>query len=84
MAKVLLLIAVVAIVYFLLKNYQRAIARETGRDEPRTPAVGTAEDMVRCAHCGVHLPASESFMSKGSHYCSEEHRRLGPRAREGD
>lgn len=79
MAKVLLLIAVVAIVYFLIRNYQRAIGRETGADEARPPAVGAGEDMVRCVHCGVHLPASESFLSKGLHYCSEDHRKLGPR-----
>lgn len=31
------------------------------------------EDMVRCAHCGVHLPRSEAVMSNGEFFCSAEH-----------
>ena len=42
---------------------------------PRDPAM--PEDMVRCAVCGVHLPRSESFTSRGKFFCSDEHRRLG-------
>jgi uncharacterized protein len=34
--------------------------------------------MVRCAVCGVHLPRSESFTSRGQFYCTDEHRRAGP------
>jgi uncharacterized protein len=33
--------------------------------------------MVRCTVCGVHLPRSESFTSRGKFFCSDEHRRLG-------
>jgi uncharacterized protein len=33
--------------------------------------------MVRCAVCGVHLPRSESFTSRGQYFCTDEHRRLG-------
>ncbi len=75
MAKLLLLVAVAAIVYALLKNYKRAIARQQEGTPPAKPAGG--EDMVRCAHCGVHLPKSESFLSQGAHFCSDEHRKLG-------
>ncbi|MFP4147535.1 MAG: PP0621 family protein [Halorhodospira sp.] len=38
------------------------------------------EEMARCAHCGVYLPRSETLVDRrGRHYCSEAHRRLGPR-----
>lgn len=38
---------------------------------------GEGEPMVQCAHCGVHIPVSESVVDpKGSVFCSEEHRRL--------
>ncbi len=77
MAKLLLLVAVAAIVYVLLRNYQRAIARQQDEARPRKPGIDSNEDMVRCAQCGVHLPRSESLLSKGIHYCSEEHRKLG-------
>ncbi|MBX9631727.1 MAG: hypothetical protein K2Y35_07400 [Burkholderiales bacterium] len=77
MAKLLLLVAVVAIVYVLLKNYKRAIARQDEAARPEKAAQPGSEDMVQCAQCGVHLPKSESFLSQGSHYCSDEHRKLG-------
>lgn len=77
MAKLLLLVAVIAIVYVLLKNYKRAIARQEEAGHPAKPAQTGGEDMVQCAQCGVHLPKSESFLSQGLHYCSDEHRKLG-------
>jgi uncharacterized protein len=81
LGKFLLLVALAAVVYFLLRNYKSAIARQQSEDEKAVPAAPPAgEDMVRCAHCGVHLPRSESFLSDGKPFCSDEHRRLGPRA----
>jgi len=47
---------------------------------PPAPGGATAaapETMVRCAHCGVHLPRSEALLSNGQFWCCEEHARLG-------
>jgi len=45
------------------------------------PAPAPAEDMVRCAQCGVHLPRSEGLaVEDGSYYCSAEHQRLHNRS----
>lgn len=76
MAKFLLLVGVIAAVVLLVKNYQRSLARQ---DEKTADPVASvkSEDMVRCDRCGVHLPKSESFLSQGRFYCSDEHRRLG-------
>lgn len=49
--------------------------RETARPE-RTVEV---EQMVACAHCGLHVPESEGIRGVGGIFCSEAHRRLGPR-----
>lgn len=38
-----------------------------------------AEQMVACAHCGLHVPESESVRGSGEFFCSDEHRRLGVR-----
>jgi len=35
--------------------------------------------MVRCAHCGLHIPQQEALERDGHYYCSEEHRNAGPR-----
>jgi uncharacterized protein len=38
-----------------------------------------AESMVRCAHCGVHIPVSEALGHPAEAvFCSEEHRLLHP------
>jgi uncharacterized protein len=68
LAKLLLLLACFALLYWILKTYKKKIQRRSGSP----PAKG--EDMVRCAHCGVHLPRSESLMSGQAFYCSVEHR----------
>jgi uncharacterized protein len=74
MSRLIFFIAVVAVVYLLLKSYRNSISGEkpSGRTEP-PPA--HEEDMVRCVQCGVHLPRSESIMAGGNFYCCEEHRR---------
>ncbi len=38
------------------------------------------ESMVRCAHCGLHLPEGEAMKAVDGHrYCTAAHRDLGPR-----
>ena len=65
MSRLFFLIAIAALVYLLVKSYRKNIPPQ---DEPVT------EDMVRCAHCGVHLPRSESVQAQGLHFCSAAHR----------
>ena len=72
MAKLLLIVVVFALVYYVVRGYTRTL----GRDGERPPAVKGGEDMVRCGHCGVHLPRSESVGAADAWFCSEEHRRL--------
>ncbi len=77
MSRLLFLVAVIAVVYLLLKLYRKqlpgnGISKDNGtRDEVR----GQAEDMVLCSRCGVHLPKRESIQAGGKFYCSEAHRR---------
>jgi uncharacterized protein len=30
--------------------------------------------MVRCAHCGTHVPQNEALQAGDKYYCSREHR----------
>jgi len=66
MSRLLLLVVIAAVVYLLIRSYRKK------SEVQQTDAV--AEDMVRCAHCGVHLPRSESIQSDGRFYCCAEHR----------
>ena len=62
---VLWIIAIVAVVYLLIRSYRK--------QAPQDKAIA-AEDMVRCAHCGVHLPKGESVEADGQFFCNAEHR----------
>lgn len=54
--------------------------RSGGAARPQAPRrKPAAQTMVSCAHCGLHLPEAEAVEGDGGrHYCSAEHRRLGP------
>lgn len=65
MSRLLLLVAIVAVVYLLFRSFRKSVPPQEGT---------VAEDMVRCAHCGVHLPKGESIQADGRFFCSTEHR----------
>lgn len=53
----------------------------SGRATPTTPKSGsgktpppTAQDMVACAACGVHLPNTDAVRGRRGWYCGEPHR----------
>lgn len=69
MSRLLFLIAIVVAIYLLVRSYGKNASRQ---DKP--VAKDIAEDMVRCAHCGVHLPKGESILAAGNFFCSTEHR----------
>lgn len=69
MSRLLFLLAVAVVVYLLLKSFRRSASRQDG------DVSAPAEEMVRCAQCGVHLPKSESILAGGNFYCSDAHRR---------
>ncbi len=65
MSRLLFLIAIVVVVYLLIRSYKRS---ETRQGKP------TVDDMVRCAQCGVHVPKGESIQARGRFFCCAEHR----------
>ena len=69
MSRLLFLLAVAVVVYLLLKSFRRQAPKQDASAPP------PAEEMVRCAQCGVHLPKSESILAGGNFYCSDAHRR---------
>jgi uncharacterized protein len=78
LAKFLLLIALIIVVYLLFRGFRRVESQQQPSPPPAPQHSATAgEDMVRCTVCGVNLPRSESFISRGKFFCSDEHRRLG-------
>jgi uncharacterized protein len=82
MAKFLLLIAVLIVVYLVFRAL-RGPVRGRQPNQPGVQQPGRTEDMVRCRVCGVHLPRSESITSRGEFFCSQEHLRLADRSHHG-
>ena len=60
---VLAVVVIALIARFLLRRRQSAARRQT-----------RGGDMVRCAHCGLHVPAGEAVAAGGRWYCCEAHR----------
>jgi uncharacterized protein len=71
MLRMLVLIALVVLAVWLVRKALRA-------PQDRRPLAKEGE-LVRCAHCGLHLPRAEAREAAGLLYCSEEHARLGRR-----
>lgn len=66
MGKLILIIIIALLAYWIIK----ARKHTNKKIESLTDA---SEDMVRCTHCGVHLPESESIVSEGDFFCSDKH-----------
>ncbi len=89
MSRVLFWLLLFLAVWWLLRSRARASLRPPpsapGGASPRDardarPPVAALEQMVDCAHCGVHLPASETVRdAQGRLYCCADHRAVGPR-----
>jgi uncharacterized protein len=68
--RLLLLIAIVAAAFWL---WRRIAAPTRRRDDTDT---GPAP-MVRCAHCGVHVPRTRALLQDDNWYCSQTHLEQG-------
>ncbi|MFH0132106.1 PP0621 family protein [Variovorax sp. VaC1] len=83
--KYLLVLAVLWVAIWLWRKNRREEMRDAQRERaakaqrpPGAPAVGPPQAMVRCAHCGLHLPATDAIAGPGGTvYCSVAHRQAG-------
>ena len=71
MKYLLLLLVLAAVVFFL--GVKRSRPREPESRSKPTPAA-QPKAMLRCAECGMHLPADEALPGKGGVFCSTGHR----------
>lgn len=73
-----LIIALILVLLFY-SPLLRSPRRKPGGGTGAKPAPPAAENMVACAHCGVHLPDGDAVRDeKGRIYCSPAHRQAGP------
>ncbi|VXC52791.1 PP0621 family protein [Massilia sp. 9I] len=82
MSRILFWILLIGLVVMAIRSKLKGLdARQQPplHDEPRRQQpVAEIESMTRCAHCGIHFPASEAVHADGHDYCSPGHVRLPP------
>jgi uncharacterized protein len=66
--KILLFLVVVFVLLWLLRG---ATSRRRGGAAPPPQA---PQEMIACAHCGVHLPRDEALPGRGGVFCGDAHR----------
>lgn len=69
--RLLFWIAIICAAVWLWRRFTRAQqSRRTPQDNPLP--------MVRCAHCGVHIPQANALPQEQHWYCSQAHLEQGP------
>lgn len=74
MLRVLLLALVVGLLLWWW--LRRPSARRAAPEAAPPPKAQGPEAMVRCAECGVHVPAGQALPGRGGHFCGAPHRQL--------
>lgn len=72
MVRLLFWIALIAAAVWFWRKFKSPAAA------PRPPNEPTTTPMVRCAHCGVHLPQDRALSQSQQWYCSQAHLQQGP------
>lgn len=70
MAKLILIAIAAWLLVTIVKRYQASINKAT---KPADDTKISSQDMVQCAHCGLHHPKAESIAKDGLFYCTEQH-----------
>ena len=77
---VVILVALVAARIIARNNAAAGSTPKRAAAKKSPPLQDGSESMVRCEHCGIHLPRSEAVLLGGRTWCSTEHARLGAKA----
>lgn len=75
MGRLLFWIALIIAAVWLWRRFHRP---PRPLDTPRADG----QPMVRCAHCGVHVPQDLALQHDQQWYCSQQHLSQGPHSRE--
>lgn len=64
------LIIIALVIWLVVRMLRRYLDKPTPSSNDRG---ATPKKIVRCAHCGLHIPEAEAVHSAGRDYCSLEH-----------
>lgn len=73
--RLLFWIAIICAAVWVWRRYISApkAARQTAREQEAAP-------MVRCGHCGVHVPQSQALKQDQHWFCNQVHLEQGPQS----
>ena len=74
MGKLAFFLIIAVLVYWIIKTRSPEETQTPDENQAENETPKSLEEMVRCAHCGVHLPRSESVTSQGEFFCCNDHR----------
>jgi uncharacterized protein len=64
--KILLVVGIIALVYFIYKK-NKATQKNIKKDDTQK-----TNDMVECATCGIYCELEDAILSSNKYYCSKE------------
>lgn len=67
--RLLLILILCAIVWQFLKRWLAGPSQDQTRSSTEN-----LQQMVRCEHCGLHIPKQEAIVDRDKYYCCPEHR----------
>lgn len=68
------LILVALVVWLIWRVYQIHRDRQASQGKPEADRSIAGGRMVKCAHCGTHLPVNNALPLDELYFCSREHR----------
>lgn len=71
MSRLIFIVVVIALAYWLYKSYRKRLPKQD--ESTREQNMTNGQDMISCAHCGIHVPKSESLLLDGKYYCCTAH-----------
>lgn len=71
MKLILLLLAIAVLLWLVRGTVRRA---RPPRDPARDATPPAPQIMLRCAHCGLHLPRDDALPGRGGVFCDAAHR----------
>jgi uncharacterized protein len=72
MSRIIFILVLLVVGFLLLKSWQR----KQNQKQQHQQSSGKTDNntrMVRCLHCGLHVPENEAISQGGKHFCSLEH-----------
>lgn len=69
---IIFIIIAIVLIFLVVRNLLMTPPAPRVLPEHKTGAA-IPHDMVRCAYCGLHIPATEAITQHDNHFCTTEH-----------